>query len=368
MRRAYPSLLLLVVGVGASTARADFVTKPVPYKHGAAKLEGVVVYDSAVPGRRPGVLLAHEHGAASPVAVAKAEQLARLGTVVLAADLYGNRPAPKTAAEAATALGLTGNDRGPARERVAAALTALKQLPQVDPTRVAAVGYGTGGTAVLELARAKADLEAVVCVHGDLTPRGDDGKNVGASVLVIVGADDPATSLAQVAAFEDEMRKGGVDWQLVRYGGVAGDFTNPQAGRNLKTGRAYDPDADRRAAAAIRQFLAETFPPPAKGGVAARPPVPKAAPKGIPDKVLKVLAYVDEHGKAMAGYEGGRTFGNFERRLPQTDARGGRLKYREWDVNPLRPGVNRGAERLVTGSDGTAYYTDDHYDSFKKIR
>jgi guanyl-specific ribonuclease Sa len=77
---------------------------------------------------------------------------------------------------------------------------------------------------------------------------------------------------------------------------------------------------------------------------------------------------VDEHGDALPGYEGGRTFLNIERRLPQADAQGRRVKYREWDVNPLRPGVNRGAERLVTGSDGSAYYTDDHYDSFRKIR
>ena len=80
------------------------------------------------------------------------------------------------------------------------------------------------------------------------------------------------------------------------------------------------------------------------------------------------LKYVDDHEAAMDGYEGGRTFGNFEKRLPQTDGKGQRIKYREWDVNPLKPGVNRGAERLVTGSDGSAHYTSDHYDSFKKIR
>jgi guanyl-specific ribonuclease Sa len=97
-------------------------------------------------------------------------------------------------------------------------------------------------------------------------------------------------------------------------------------------------------------------------------PAPKAAPKGVPDKVLKVLEYVDKHGAAMEGYEGGRSFGNFERRLPQTDDKKRRIKYREWDVNPLRPRVNRGPQRLITGSDGSAYYTDDHYDTFKKIR
>lgn len=91
-------------------------------------------------------------------------------------------------------------------------------------------------------------------------------------------------------------------------------------------------------------------------------------PEGVPAKVGKVLAYVDEHNKAMENYEGGRNFGNFERLLPQKDEKGRPLRYREWDVNPLRRGVNRGAERLITGSDKSAYYTDDHYKTFKKIR
>jgi ribonuclease T1 len=91
-------------------------------------------------------------------------------------------------------------------------------------------------------------------------------------------------------------------------------------------------------------------------------------PKGVPEKVGKVLKYVDEHDKAPDGYEGGRHFGNFEKRLPEKDAKGKAIKYREWDVNPLKKGVNRGPERLVTGSNGSAYYSDDHYKTFKKIR
>lgn len=97
-----------------------------------------------------------------------------------------------------------------------------------------------------------------------------------------------------------------------------------------------------------------------------KPPI--ELPEGVPAKVGKVLAYVDAHNKAMENYEGGRNFGNFERLLPQRDEKGRPIKYREWDVNPLRRGVNRGAERLITGSDGSAHYTDDHYKSFKKIR
>jgi dienelactone hydrolase len=363
MTRFFLVVLALVAGV--VPGRAEITTKPVAYKHGMTALEGLVVADSTATGKRPGVLLAHELGAASAQAKSKAMQLAKLGYVVFSLDLYGKGVTPRDAADAAAKLGLTGKDRTLVRERTAAARAALEKVPHVDPKHVAAVGYGIGGTAVLELARSRAVLDGVVCVHGDLTPTGEDGKNISAALLILVGADDPKVPLAQVAAFEEEMRKGGVDWQLVRYGGVGGDFTNPQAGRDLRSGRAYDPDADQRAADAIRVFLGETFPLPARTLTpATRPP----APRGIPDKVLKVLEYVDKHGEAMDGYEGGRTFGNFERQLRITDAKGRRIKYREWDVNPLRPGVNRGAERLITGSDGGAYYTNDHYSTFTRIR
>jgi ribonuclease T1 len=92
----------------------------------------------------------------------------------------------------------------------------------------------------------------------------------------------------------------------------------------------------------------------------------------VPEKVTKVLRYVDEHRRAPEGYEGGRDFHNAgasgQRGLRKTDADGKAIAYREWDVNPKERGVNRGAERLITGSDGSAYYTDDHYRTFEKVR
>jgi guanyl-specific ribonuclease Sa len=91
-------------------------------------------------------------------------------------------------------------------------------------------------------------------------------------------------------------------------------------------------------------------------------------PKGVPAKVAKVLKYIDENKKAPEGYVGGRTFLNAEKRLAQKDKRGRSIKYQEWDVNPKVQGKNRGAERLVTGSDGSAYYTGDHYKTFIRIR
>jgi guanyl-specific ribonuclease Sa len=95
-------------------------------------------------------------------------------------------------------------------------------------------------------------------------------------------------------------------------------------------------------------------------------------PPGVPAKVKAVLRYIDEHGQAPPHYVGGRLFTNDgrlgEQVLPTVDADGEAIEYQEWDVNPRRPGVNRGTERLVTGSDSSAYYTADHYRTFRKIR
>ncbi len=88
----------------------------------------------------------------------------------------------------------------------------------------------------------------------------------------------------------------------------------------------------------------------------------------VPAKVYDVLNYVKENGKAKKGYVGGRTFQNREKILPKVDAKGQKIKYQEWDVNRKIQGKNRGAERMVTGSDGRSWYTSDHYKSFTEIK
>lgn len=107
--------------------------------------------------------------------------------------------------------------------------------------------------------------------------------------------------------------------------------------------------------------------------VGADPCRPKTvAPSQIPAAAKKVLAHVRVTGEPLQGYVGGRRFGNYgrggEQKLPVKDARGKKISYQEWDIYPKRPGVNRGPERLVTGSDGRAWYTADHYCSFTEIR
>jgi guanyl-specific ribonuclease Sa len=102
--------------------------------------------------------------------------------------------------------------------------------------------------------------------------------------------------------------------------------------------------------------------------VPAVPSPPAAVQARIPPEARRVLAYVREHRAPPPGHVGGRRFGNFEGRLPKVDGRGGRVIYQEWDIFPKTRGRNRGAQRLVTGSDGRAWYTGDHYESFTEIK
>ncbi|MEV6771445.1 ribonuclease domain-containing protein [Nocardia sp. NPDC051030] len=93
---------------------------------------------------------------------------------------------------------------------------------------------------------------------------------------------------------------------------------------------------------------------------------------GVPDRVYATLAEIDAgrwpDSANAPGTKGGDTWMNRSRTLPTQDSDGKRITYQEWDVNPKKRGQDRDAERIVTGSDGSAWYTSDHYGTFTRIR
>jgi dienelactone hydrolase len=232
----------------------------VEYKQGDAVLEGVSVYDDAIQGKRPAVLVVHQWKGLGDYEKKRAEMLAKLGYNVFAADIYGKGIRPQSPQAAGAEAGKYKNDRALLRSRVRAGLDVLMTHELTDPKRVAAIGYCFGGTTVLELARSGADIVAVVSFHGGLSsPAPADAKNIKAKVLALHGADDPNVPPKEVAAFEDEMRQGGVDWQLIAYGGAVHSFTDWNAGSDNSKGAAYNERADRRSWEAMKQFFAEAF-------------------------------------------------------------------------------------------------------------
>lgn len=243
-----------------ATAWALVRTETIEYRQGDHVLEGYLAYDNATAERRPGVVIVHDWMGLQASAKKHAEDLASLGYVAFAADIYGKGVRPQSVDEAKAQSSIYKSDRKLLRERVKAALETLREHPLTDPARLAATGYCFGGTTVLELARSGADVKGVVSFHGGLdTPDPADAKNIKGKVLVLHGADDPYAPAAQVAEIEDEMRKAGVDYQVTLYGGAVHSFTEPSAGNDPSKGVAYNAEADRRSWEAMKDFLAEIF-------------------------------------------------------------------------------------------------------------
>ena len=252
--------VFLLAATLAAAASAEVKTRTVEYRDGDVVLEGYLAWDDALKGPRPGVLVVHQWMGVSANERMRAEQLAALGYVALAADVYGKGARPANQQEAGALAGKYKGDRALLRSRVAAGLAELKRQPLVDGRRTAAIGYCFGGTAALELARSGADVAGVVTFHGGLdSPTPADGKNIRAKVLVLHGADDPWVPAADIAAFQQELRQAGVDWQMVYYSGAVHSFTQKEAGSDNSRGAAYNASADRRSWQALRDFLAEIF-------------------------------------------------------------------------------------------------------------
>ncbi len=253
-----PALAQLLAGT-PTPAGAVIQTGSVDYALDGTPLEGFVALDAASTERRPGVLVIHDWLGVGGYVQARAQMLARLGYVALAADIYGAgiRPSMQDAPKVA---GGFYQDPRLLRARALAGLEQLRAHPMVDPTRIAVIGYCFGGFVALELARSGADFAGVVAFHGVLsTSAPQDAANIRAKVLVLAGGSDPVVPDSQIVEFEESLRAApGVDWQLVSYSGAMHAFTNPDVNAPER-GSAYQPNADRRSWAAMRAFFDEIF-------------------------------------------------------------------------------------------------------------
>jgi dienelactone hydrolase len=247
MKKIICSLVTLVFVVSTNAA---IQTQIVDYKDGDTMLEGVIVFDDTVKTKRPGVLIVHQWMGLSGYEKKRAEMLAQLGYVAFCADIYGKGVRPASVPEASDQAGKYKGDRALLRSRVNAGLVTFKKSELLDTKRVAAVGYCFGGTTVIELARSGAELSD--------SPAPADGKNIKTKVLACHGADDPFVPAKDLAAFQNEMKSSGVDWQLVQYGGAVHSFTDWNATGAMK-GAQYNEKADKRSWEDMKQFFGELF-------------------------------------------------------------------------------------------------------------
>jgi dienelactone hydrolase len=226
-------------------------------------LTGMLCWDEAQDGPRPGILLIHGGAGLDEHAREQARRYAAIGYTVLACDMFGPGVAGNRERVMACLLALRDDPELLVR-RARAGLTALAACPEA-AGRLAVVGFCFGGMAALALARAGADLAGadlagVVSIHGSLaTTRPALPGTVTARILVCHGASDPHVPPGDVTAFAEEMNRADADWELIMYGRAMHGFTHRHAvpgAPGAMPGVAYDRLADERSFAAARAFLA----------------------------------------------------------------------------------------------------------------
>ena len=235
------------------------IERSVEYRHENTVLEGFLAHDGKGT-KKPAVLVAHAWAGRSPFENDKARALAGLGYAGFALDMYGKGVLGTSVEENSALMTPFLQDRARLQSRLQSALAAVRAQPEVDPTRVAAIGFCFGGLCVLDLARTGADVLGVASFHGLLTAPGNTaGNRITSKVLVLHGHDDPMVPVSQVNDFEAEMTVAGVDWQVHAYGGTLHSFTNPEA-NDPSFGTQFKATANRRSWATLVDFLGEIFP------------------------------------------------------------------------------------------------------------
>ncbi|CAM5627609.1 dienelactone hydrolase [Streptomyces spiroverticillatus] len=211
-------------------------------------------------GPRPGVLIGPEGAGLNDFQRRRADALAELGYVALAFDINGGRwfTDPREMLEHTTPL-LADPTR--LREIGHAALKVLQAEPRVDPDRIAAIGYGTGGAIALELGRDGVDLRAIGTINATITGHHpDEAARIRCPVWAGVGSEDPIMSAAQRDAFAAEMQAAGVDWRLTVYGGAQHAFHHPPVDQETVPGIAHHPLHAERAWRDVLALLDECLP------------------------------------------------------------------------------------------------------------
>jgi len=251
---------------------AEVKTKEITYQDGDTTLAGFLAWDTdhvpdlatkrPKPGEltAPGVLIVHQWMGLTDYEKGRAKQLAKLGYVAFALDIYGTDFSPTNMQEAGQAAGKFKNNRKLFRKRLRLGLGVLRATAGIESKNIVAIGYCFGGTGVLELARSGAQVAGVVSFHGGLdAPTPEDAKKIKTKILILQGADDPFVSREGIDAMKKSFNDAKVDWQMIEYSGAVHSFTQPMAGNDNSKGAAYNERADFRSWLHMQTFFYEVL-------------------------------------------------------------------------------------------------------------
>ncbi|MEC7753294.1 MAG: dienelactone hydrolase family protein [Bacteroidota bacterium] len=262
------SLLLVVLvscnerSSSGNDSVSDMVGQEVSYSTETTEMKGYIAYNKSSKERRPGVIVVHEWWGHNEYVRSRADELARLGYVALAVDMYGEGKQAEHPDDAGKFAGEVMSNLEEAKARFDAALATLKSNPNVDPDRIAAIGYCFGGSVVLSMANAGYNLDAVAAFHSGVDLPIKPSKDIKAKILVANGADDPFVPASSVARFRAAMDSVGADYKYVAYDGAVHAFTSPGAnalGEKFNLPLMYNEDADKASWNELMSLFNEVF-------------------------------------------------------------------------------------------------------------
>jgi dienelactone hydrolase len=225
-------------------------------------MDGYIVYDESVSGKRPAVLVVHEWWGLNDYPKMRAQELAKLGYIAMAVDIYGQGKRAENPGDAGKLAEPFYKDPQLAKSRFDAAVRKLMEYEQVDTAKMAGIGYCFGGGLLLNIARLGEDLNGVVSFHGSLLGTPAKKELLKTKILVCHGAADSFVPEADVAQFKKQMDSIGADYKFIAYPNAVHAFTNPNAtavGEKYNIPIRYDSAADRASWQDMKNFFAEIF-------------------------------------------------------------------------------------------------------------
>jgi dienelactone hydrolase len=236
------------------------------YYCGATKHQGYYAYPDGPNEPRPVVIVAHAWLGQDNFARQKAEELAKLGYIGFAADIYGEGITASNADEAQKLMLPLFFDRKLLQERMIAAFKEVDENPLVDSKKIGVIGFCFGGLATIELFRSGTPILGAVSFHAVLSNHLGDhkaktvpiAKNIKGSLLMLHGYNDPSVKAEDVQHIQHDLDQAHVDWQMNIYGQTVHAFTNPEA-HDHENGRVYNPETTRRAWRSMQNFFHDIF-------------------------------------------------------------------------------------------------------------
>lgn len=241
-------------------------TEIIPYALGKQTFKGYLAKGKETPHKRPAIIIAPAWRGLDHFAKSKAEYLAQLGYIGFAADVYGDGVTAQTDQRASELMAPLFMDRKELQNRMIAAYETVKKIPEVDPNRIAVIGFCFGGLCALELLRSGTPIRGAATFHATLANAMGGKKahtvpiasGIEGSILVLHGNDDPLVSAQDLHAFTEEMTKANIDWELDIYGHTVHAFTNPEV-HDIHSGLAFSTKANARSWLAAERFFTEIF-------------------------------------------------------------------------------------------------------------